>query len=88
MMLEKGVSPFGWTCGEKACHPEPMRCAQGKLRAGSGSTDTQILRYAQDDSQDTAHVRSREVFSPNAWPSSASHCQEMVQRSLASEQIL
>jgi len=42
-----------------------MRCAQGKLRAGSGSPDAEILRRAQDDSQGTAHVRSREVFSPN-----------------------
>jgi len=59
-----------WTFREKACHPEPIRCAQGKLREGSGSTDGEILRCAQDDSQDTAHVRSREVFSPNVWQSS------------------
>ncbi len=37
--------------GEKACHPEPMRFAQGKLREGSGSTGGEILRCAQDDSQ-------------------------------------
>jgi hypothetical protein len=43
------------TCRENACHPEPMRFAQGKLSAGSGSPDAQILRCAQDDSQDTAH---------------------------------
>jgi len=45
------------TFREKACHPERS--------AGSGSPDAQILRCAQDDSQDTAHVLSREVFSPN-----------------------
>src|SRR2546425_12669387 len=27
----------------------------------------QILRCAQDDSQDTSHVRSREAFSPNVY---------------------
>src|SRR5258707_9840793 len=42
-----------------------MRFAQGKLREGSASPDTEILRCAQDDSQDPAHVLSREVFSPN-----------------------
>ena len=42
-----------------------MRFAQGKLRAGSGSPDAEILRCAQDDSQDPAHVLSWEVFSPN-----------------------
>src|SRR5260370_853270 len=47
------------------CHPEPIRFAQGKLREGSASPDTEILRCAQDDSQDPAHVLSREVFSPN-----------------------
>jgi len=41
------------TFGENACHPEPIRCAQGKLRDGSGSPDAQILRCAQDDSQDS-----------------------------------
>jgi hypothetical protein len=41
-----------------------MRFAQGKLREGSGSPDAEILRCAQDDSQDTAPVRSREAFSP------------------------
>jgi hypothetical protein len=55
------------TFGEKACHPEPIRFAQGKLRAGSGSPDAQILRCAQDDRQDTAHVLSREALSPNVW---------------------
>src|SRR5260370_40027404 len=52
-----------WTFGENACHPS--------LRSGSGSTDAQILRCAQDDSQDPAHVRSREVFSPNVCSSVA-----------------
>ncbi len=35
------------TFGEKACHPERSE--------GSGSTDAEILRCAQDDRQDTAH---------------------------------
>jgi hypothetical protein len=38
------------------CHPEPMRFAQGKLREGSGSPDAEILRCAQDDSQDALRV--------------------------------
>src|SRR5258708_1362780 len=50
-----------------ACHPEPIRFAQGKLREGSGSTGAEILRCAQDDSQETGNVLSREVFSPNVW---------------------
>jgi len=53
------------TCGEKACHPEPMRFAQGKLREGAGSTGAEILRFAQDDSQNTSPVRLREALSPN-----------------------
>src|SRR5258707_10194771 len=65
----------GLTFGENACHPEPIRgvyperseWAQGKLREGSGSPDKEILRCAQDDSQDTSQVRSREAFSPNVW---------------------
>jgi hypothetical protein len=36
-----------------------MRFAQGKLREGSGAPDAEILRCAQDDSQDPAHVLSR-----------------------------
>ena len=40
-----------------ACHPERSE--------GSGSPDTEILRCAQDDSQDSTQVRSREVLSPN-----------------------
>jgi hypothetical protein len=50
---------------ENACHPEPIRFAQGKLREGSSSPDEEILRFAQDDSLDTAQVRSREAFSPH-----------------------
>ena len=48
--------------------PEPFASLKGKLREGegSGSTDAEILRCAQDDSQDTAQVLSREVLSPNA----------------------
>jgi len=59
------------TFGENACHPEPIRFAQGKLRAGSGSPDKEILRYAQDDSQDTSQIRSREALSPNVHSSVA-----------------
>jgi len=47
-----------WTFGEKACHPEPTRFAQGKLCEGAGSPGAQILRCAQDDSQDSAQVMS------------------------------
>ncbi len=35
--------------GDNACHPEPIRFAQGKLREGSGSMGAEILRCAQDD---------------------------------------
>jgi hypothetical protein len=45
------------TFGENACHPERSE--------GSGSLDKEILRCAQDDSQNTAHVCSREAFSPS-----------------------
>jgi len=38
---------------------------------GSGSMDAEILRFAQDDSQDTFQVRSQEVFSPNVYTSSS-----------------
>ena len=31
------------------CHPEPIRCAQGKLREGALRPSSQILRCAQDD---------------------------------------
>jgi len=52
--------------GDKACHPERSE--------GSSSTKGEILplRYAQgfgscaqNDSQDSSHVRSRDVLSPN-----------------------
>ena len=56
------------TFGEKACHPEHIRSAQCKLREGSGSTGAEILRFAQDDNQDTSPVRFREAFSPNICP--------------------
>jgi len=45
------------TFGDNACHPERS--------AGSGSPDKEILRCAQDDSQDSAQVHSREALSPN-----------------------
>ena len=45
---------FRQTLGENACHPF------ASLRAG-------VFARAQDDSQDTAHILSREVFSPNVW---------------------
>src|SRR5713226_2895528 len=45
--------------GENACHPERSE--------GSGSTGGEILRCAQDDSQDPSPVRFREAFSPNIW---------------------
>ena len=45
------------TFGDNACHSE--------RREGSGSTDAEILRGAQDDRQDTSQARSREVLSPN-----------------------
>src|SRR2546423_2927467 len=35
------------------------------LLSGPGSTDGEILRYAQDDRPDASQARSREVFSPN-----------------------
>jgi len=47
------------TCGDPACHPERSE--------GSGSTGREILRCAQDDSQDTSPVRFREAFSLNIW---------------------
>jgi hypothetical protein len=45
--------------GANACHPERSE--------GSGSTGGEILRFAQDDSQDTSPVRLREALSPNVW---------------------
>ncbi len=53
------VDFIGQTFGDKACHPS--------LRSGSRSPDAEILRCAQDDRQDSTHVRSREVFSPNVY---------------------
>jgi hypothetical protein len=54
------------TFGDNACHPERMsRSPERSEGEGSGSTDGEILRCAQDDSQDTSQVRSREVLSPN-----------------------
>jgi hypothetical protein len=47
----------GQTCGENACHPER---SEGSVRPSN-----QILSAAKDDSEDTAPVGSREVFSPN-----------------------
>ena len=49
------------TFGDPACHPS--------LRSGSGSTDGEILRCAQDDRQNTSQVRSREALSPNVYES-------------------
>ncbi len=34
---------------------------------GSGSTDAELLRCAQDDRQDSSQARSREVLSPNVY---------------------
>jgi len=34
------------------CHPEPIPYAQGKLREGSGSMGTEMLRSAQHDKTD------------------------------------
>src|SRR6266700_6618671 len=65
------------TFGDNACHPErmsrspePFALLKGKLREGegSGSTGAEILRCAQDDSQDTTQVCSREVLSSNVCP--------------------
>jgi hypothetical protein len=45
------------TFGEKACHPERSE--------GSGSPDAEILRFAQDDSQDLTSGHSQKGLSPN-----------------------
>ena len=45
------------TFGDKACHPER---SEGSRRPGN-----QILRFAQDDSQDSSSGRSQQGFSPN-----------------------
>ena len=47
------------TFGEKACHPER---SEGSVRPSS-----QILRFAQDDTQDSTQVRSQEVLSSNVY---------------------
>ncbi len=65
--MQQPGDQVGETCGEKACHPEHMRFAQCKLREGSSSPDAEILHCAQNDSQDTAQVRSREACSPNVY---------------------
>ena len=57
--------PIWQTFGENACHPFASLRAGSERSEGSDSTDAQILRFAQDDTQDTPQVRSREVFSPN-----------------------
>jgi len=47
-LQSKGVSPaLLQIFGDNACHPEPIRFAQGKLHEGSGSTGAEILRCAQ-----------------------------------------
>jgi len=43
-------TPPGQTFGDTACHPERSE--------GSGSTDEEILRFAQNDSQDISQVMS------------------------------
>ena len=45
-------------CGRlfATCHPEHIRSAQCKLREGSGSSETQILRFAQNDTSLNAFV--------------------------------
>ena len=50
--------PTWQTFGDTACHP--FAALKGKLREGegSGSPDAEILRCAQDDSQDTTQVMS------------------------------
>ncbi len=45
------------TFGDNACHPER---SEGSLHPAN-----QILRFAQDDRQDSMQVRSREILSPN-----------------------
>ena len=34
------------------CHPEPIRCAQGKLHDGSVARGAEMLRCAQHDKRD------------------------------------
>ena len=42
--------------GDNACHPERSE--------GSGSTDGEILRFAQDD---MTPLKSAQTLSPNVW---------------------
>ncbi len=56
------------------CHVEPIRCAQCKLREGSGAMGTEMLRCAQHDSgQGSPSPLTREVLSPNASRSRVSN---------------
>src|SRR5439155_5281500 len=50
-----------------ACHPFASLRAGSERSEGSGEPAAQILRCAQDDMQDTAGGRSREIFSPNVY---------------------
>jgi hypothetical protein len=43
------------------CHPEPIRCTQGKLREGSVARDSEMLRCSIRCAQDKAGTH------PNAW---------------------
>jgi len=45
------------------CHPERSE--------GSGSPDAEILRFAQDDSQDISQGRSQKGLSPNVYGESS-----------------
>src|SRR6266487_316724 len=57
-MLKPVARKRSWSSrGKKTC----------MLSFGSGSTDGEILSAAKDDSQDSAHVLSRGVLSPNVW---------------------
>src|SRR2546430_711285 len=57
-MLKPVARKRSWSSrGKKTC----------MLSFGSGETDGEILRCAQDDRQDSAHVLSRGVLSPNVW---------------------
>ena len=54
---DNSTAPTSFIWGFTACHPERSE--------ESGSPDEEILRYAQDDRRDTAHVRSREALPPH-----------------------
>jgi hypothetical protein len=49
VLLRSLVTPRFAKGRSKHCHPEPIRFAQGKLREGSGSRGTEMLRFAQHD---------------------------------------